>query len=114
MLAGNWLMNLIVSLLAFVTVFAASVAYNLVETSLFRGVYAFISVFFLMYVFRWLWALASKSNEDIEAQQANTETDDVDSTETVANDQLRNDDNDEETSVQTAAFVKDLLNDKGD
>lgn len=63
MFIGTWLINLCISVVAFLLVFIGSMSANTVPTSLFRGLIASVTFFLITYFFRWLWKLALAGTE---------------------------------------------------
>lgn len=104
MFIGSWVINVIISLLAFVLVFIGSVSTNTVLTSFIRAGIAFLFFYMITYIFRWLWNLAlsdtiSKKEELVENSPMSNQT--------ISTDKSYSADEVEKASQ----YVKDLIND---
>ncbi len=104
MFFGSWIINVIISVFAFLLVFIGSLSTNSGITSLIRACFAFLFFYLVTYVFRWLWMVATKE----------IETSAVDIPKKVENKHLENtqlEEYSEEEIEQASKYVKDLIND---
>lgn len=74
MFAGNWLINLCLAFVGFIIVFSASFSQNLLSTSFYRAIIAFVFSFLIGYLFRYLFAIAMK-NPTEEGEEVNNPAD---------------------------------------
>lgn len=107
MFIGSWIINLIISLIAFFFVFIGSLLTNSFQTSLKRGAITFLSFFIITYFFRWVWMVASKDN--IKSPEKNSTI--------IIDSNLEGKDRNSKTELSNeevklaSQYVKDLIND---
>lgn len=106
MLIGSWLLNLIISTIAFLSVFIGSVLTNSLQTSFFRGGVTFVSFFILTYFFRWLWTYTFKDFNNQTKKDNDIQIDPV----VEGKDTIINEYSNEEIN-KASQYVKDLIND---
>lgn len=105
MFIGSWLINFVISMIAFLFVFIGSMATNGYFTSFTRAILGFIFFYFITYFFRWIWFLASKetsinNEEKIQIEDQN-----------IGKDTINREDYSDEDIVRASEYVKDLIND---
>ena len=107
MFIGTWIINFVISIIAFLLVFVGSLSSNTANTSLFRAGIAFLFFYMVTYVIRWLLMLASKgseekSNEPVEISQIE---------ESIQGKASVKEEYSDEDIKKASQYVKDLIND---
>ncbi len=110
MFIGSWKINLIISIIAFFIVFIGSMATNTLTTSIFRSFLAFLLFYLISFIFRWLWKIALKSNDDLVSDEVHPEGEVHPEIEDNTNgDHIRKVDYSAEDIEKASQYVKELI-----